>query len=107
MDQITISFNYPINVSLQKNVNDIVYFSKPNGTVYKIGKCIDITNNSITCEIPASYDRPTSSDFVFFVKDTEANTSGIIGYYANVEFEITSGDRVELFAVNSEVFISS
>jgi hypothetical protein len=75
--------------------------------VLKIGKCLGVTDKTITCEIDPSYARPTASDFIFFAKDTEANTSGIIGYYADVHFEITTGDRAELYAVGAEVFISS
>lgn len=107
MDEITLQFNNPINVSLQKNVDDIVYFKKSNGDVLKIGKCIGVTANSITCEIPPSYQRPSASDFIFFAKETSVNTSGIIGYYADTHFEITTGDRVELYAVGAEVFVSS
>lgn len=107
MEQIVLEFSNNINVSLQQNVNDIVYFKKINGDVLKIGKCIAVTSNSITCEIDPSYERPSANDFIFFAKDTNMNTSGIIGYYANATFEITSQERKELFATNAEVFISS
>lgn len=107
MEEITLQFNNQINVSLQKNVDDIVYFKKTNGDVLKIGKCTGVTSNSITCEIQPEYERPSASDFIFFAKETSVNTSGIIGYYADTHFEITTGDRVELYAVGAEVFVSS
>jgi len=44
---------------------------------------------------------------VFFVKNSQINTSGIVGYYASVEMTQTTGNNKELFAVNSEIFVSS
>tara|TARA_R100000329_G_scaffold125671_1_gene104221 strand:+ start:605 stop:742 length:138 start_codon:yes stop_codon:yes gene_type:complete len=44
---------------------------------------------------------------VFFGKDVQAGTSGVIGYYAQVQMRNDSTDRAELFAVSSEIFISS
>ena len=107
MDEITLQFNSQINVSLQQNVNDIVYFKNNSGNIFKIGRCTGITQNSITCEVDPSYARPSANDFIFFAKETSVNTSGIIGYYADVDFEITTGDPIELYAVGAEVFVSS
>ena len=107
MDQITLQFSNSINVSLQKNVDDIVYFRRQNGDVLKVGRCLGVTDKTITCEIQPEYERPSASDFIFFAKETSVNTSGIIGYYADTHFEITTGDRVELYAVGAEVFVSS
>lgn len=113
MAQITLSFNNPLNVSLQTNSDspnysgaDIVYFKNSSG-VYKIGPCIGISGNSITCATEDDALRPTDGDFIFFAKNTETNTSGIIGYYAEVDFEITSTQEKELYAVNSEISLSS
>lgn len=59
------------------------------------------------CEIPANFKRPAANDFIFFAKNTEANTSGIIGYHAVIDMEVTSTDKKELYAVGSEVVLSS
>jgi hypothetical protein len=48
-----------------------------------------------------------SDDFILFGKDTEVNTSGLLGYQATVKMTTTSSAKKELFAVNSEIFISS
>jgi len=114
MASITLNFNNPINVSIQSNNDsannyagaDIVYFQNSNN-VYKIGPCTGLTNTSVTCEIDSNTLRPTSGDFIFFAKSPITNTSGIVGYYAEVDMEINSTSKKELFAVNSEVFISS
>jgi hypothetical protein len=114
MASITLNFNNPINVSIQSNNNapdytgaDVVYFQDSNGDVYRIGACTAITETSVTCNIDSNTTRPAAGDFIFFAKSPETNTSGIVGYYAEVDMEITSTSKKELFAVNSEIFISS
>ena len=44
---------------------------------------------------------------MFFGKDNEINTSSVIGYYAEVQMKNESTSEAEIFAVSSEVFISS
>jgi hypothetical protein len=110
----TIRFANDINVSLQgwvdgaEESDDKVYFvdDSDNDKVYLIGTCRDITGN----EIKVNKDTnavPAAGDFIFFAKNTQVNTSGIIGYYASVKMTKTGGTNKELFAVNSEIFISS
>ena len=110
----TIRFANDINVSLQGWVDgaeegdDKVYFvdDSDNDKVYLIGTCRDIAGN----EIKVNKDTnavPAAGDFIFFAKNTQVNTSGIIGYYASVKMTKTGGTNKELFAVNSEIFISS
>ena len=108
VEQITINFSFPLNVSIQAG-SDIIYYQDSNtNNVYKLGRCIAKTNTSITCEILSSTPPPDSTnDYIFFVKDNSANTSGIVGYHGTVDIEVTSTDKKELFAVNTEVFISS
>ena len=114
MGSITLNFNNPINVSIQSNNDssnnyigaDIVYFKNSNG-VYKIGPCTSLTNTSVTCSIDDGALRPASGDFIFFAKSPLTNTSGIIGYYAEVEMEINSAIKKELYSVGSEVSLSS
>jgi hypothetical protein len=79
-----------------------------HGDVVRMGRCIAKTATSITCEISSITPPPDSTnDYIFFVKDNSANTSGIVGYHGTVNMEVTSTDKKELFAVNTEVFISS
>lgn len=107
MGSLTINFNNNINVSIQSNTGDIVYFKNSNDEIYRIGECTAVTDTSITCEIANSTPRPAEGDFIFFAKSPEINTSGILGYYATVDMENTSTSKAELFAVNTEMFISS
>ena len=84
------------------------YSTEPSGlrlinTVFSI----DRANNSIRLSGLSPAPIPNPTDFMLFTKDSQVNTSGLLGYYADIEFSITSGDKKELFAVNSEIFISS
>lgn len=106
--EVVIGFTGHINVSLQTKSNDIVmYKSAANGKIYTVGECkaIDYENRTITCTKSGS--APEDGDFIFFAKSSEINTSGIIGYYGRVDMEVASSSFKELFAVNSEMFISS
>lgn len=105
---ITINFSVPFNVSLQVGSDIIYYQDSVTSNVYKLGVCTAKTATSITCEILSNTPPPNSTnDFIFFVKDNSANTSGIVGYHGTVDMEVTSTSKKELFAVNTEVFISS
>lgn len=103
-----LSFSEDINVSLEANVGDQVFVA-PSGSsdVYQIGECTSVNGKTIEVTNTNSVSQPAVGDFMFFVKNSEINTSGIIGYYAETKLSTASGDAKELFAVNSEVFISS
>ena len=108
LESITINFSVPFNISLQVGSDIIYYQDSVTSNVYRLGVCTAKTATSITCEILSSTPPPNStSDFIFFVKDNSANTSGIVGYHGTVDMEVTSTDKKELFAVNTEAFISS
>ena len=102
-----ITFVKDLNVSLQ--LGDIIYFTDASNsnTLVSLGAVLQISGNTIKAAWNGSSAEPTTSDFILFAKDSEKNTSGIIGYHASVEMKTTSSDKKELFAVNSEVFISS
>ena len=112
-----LGFNNEINVSLQPATDDLVFYEKSNGNVYKIGTCASIVvssnqylvnvNNTESIEYDNGGSSIEDGDFVFFVKNSQINTSGIVGYYASVKMTKTGGTNKELFAVNSEIFISS
>ena len=96
-----------LNVSLQKG--DKVYFTDASASdaVKIIGTCGIVSGNTVTVIWETPFNEPVPQDFIFFVKDTEVNTSGLLGYQATVKMTTTSSAKKELFAVNSEVFISS
>lgn len=103
-----LSFNGQINVSLQPG-DEVYYKDSALGNIVLMGNCIaaNAPNGPVVVQNQTGAALPAVGDFVFFAKDSEKNTSGIIGYYGQVTMSTTSGDAKELFAVNSEVFISS
>ncbi len=112
MDQITLTFPNPLNVSVQ--IGDIAYFTDSlnvysGDVINKIGKIVDINQgtNSITCEIPSDQPRPTATSFILFTKDNTQNTGSVLGYFARVQFRNDSTDFAEVFSVGSEIFESS
>jgi len=106
MADITITFGNTINQSLQ--VGDVVYFEKEKDIV-ELGECTSIANDrlSLVANIPDTNIRPSSNSFFMFAKNNVINTSGLVGYHATVTLENTSTELSELFAVNSEINISS
>ena len=105
-----VTLNGEVNISLQ--TGDEIYSTggvvapaelRLIGTVATINRVtneIELTN---TPPNPA----PVAGNFVLFAKDSEVNTSGLLGYQATVKMTTTSSAKKELFAVNSEIFISS
>tara|TARA_R100001460_G_scaffold109_4_gene432 strand:- start:1611 stop:1952 length:342 start_codon:yes stop_codon:yes gene_type:complete len=109
LQQITLTFTKPIQVSVQKG--DISYYTDdPMGeNIVRMGKIlsVDLPSKKIVTEILSITPRPTSTSFILFTKDNKANTSGILGYYAEVEMRNDSRKKAELFSVGSEIFESS
>ena len=101
-----LTFANELNTALQVG-DEVYYHDDTDDTIKLIGTCLIIESGNVVVVEWDGSDDITTSDFVFFVKDTEKNTSGLIGYYGEVKMSTSSGDKKELFAVNSEVFISS
>ena len=106
MANITITFENKLNQSLQ--IGDMIYFEK-SGSVAELGLCTDISTDrlSITADILDTNIRPSNTSFFMFGKNNVINTSGLIGYHATVTLENNSTEFAELYAVNSEINISS
>lgn len=107
METITLNFSNNINTSVQ--IGDTVYYTNDvNGVeIVLIGTIVALTTNSITASIDPSTTRPTESSFILFSKTASVNTSGLKGYYMEVQFKNNSESAAELFSIGSEVFESS
>ena len=122
MPSITLTFTAPLNVSCQ--VGDTAYyvetadisntdFTINSNNVIEIGSIRQITNptsNSPTmiCETTLSF-ASTDDDtrFILFSKDSKANLSSILGYYADVKIVNNSKKHAEIHAITSDSFESS
>lgn len=119
MSTISLAFDNPVNVSLQANHNadayDSAFMKSSDGSIHYIGDVTALSADRKTVtitivpndnpQIPA--DGSPSSDYVFFVKKADVSNAKLTGYYAEVEMKNTSTDKAELFAVGSEIAISS
>ena len=104
-----------INASMQ--VGDVLYYVKSanlNSTqasdVVKYGNIEQINSNKIIVD-QANYVLSTPElelgDFIMFAKNAVVNKSDITSHYIKARFKNNSTDSAELFAVSSEITISS
>ena len=122
MPAITLTFNNPLNTSVQ--IGDDAYYANTNlvgvhqqqslSNVIYLGPILNIIQGNpptvpaqIICNMPIGNDLPSSGSFIMFSKDNKANMSSILGYYAEVTFRNDSKTEAELFSVGTEVFESS
>jgi len=118
MQTLEISFQSTLSEALQ--VGDDLYYVSTGAqgsfitatlnNVVKLGEITDI--NTGTNIVKVLFDNnnvapPGLNDFIFFIKNRKANTAGLVGYYADVEFKNKSRKKIELFSVGSEIFESS
>jgi len=117
MATITLTFDNPLNVSIQ--IGDTMYYcptiesggfdTAPQSGIVEIGtiNSINQTTNAIVCNILATAAAPGASDFYLFSKDNKFNMASPIGYYAKAKLENDSTSKGEIFAVACDVFESS
>jgi len=120
-----INFAERINVSVQ--VGDLAWFAitpmtgvpgnlyatEPDvSQILPIGTITAINNNSAPYQIEVNgsnpfTNQPTLGSFIMFSKNEIVNKSHILGYYAKAQFNNNSREKIELFAVGSEITESS
>ena len=124
MPTLQLTFTEPINTSVQ--IGDMVYYvpTNPTGTfdtaalnsAIEIGEISAISNQEgilsqpITMDVfdpTAPINIPNVGDFIMFAKNRAVNTSGIIGYYADIKLSNNSRDKAEMFSIASGVIESS
>ena len=125
MATITLTFANVINDSAQ--VGDTAYYvptsaqggfttslnsSSPTteNTIVEIGtiKSINAARLIMVCNTTLTTNQvPTTSHFISFSKDSIANTTTALGYYAAVELKNNSTTEAELFSIGCDIFESS
>ena len=110
------------NISVQ--VGDLAYFLPPpttistgsasadqyhinNQTPMLIGPISNVTNSSIVVNNSDVVNIPNNGDFIMFSKNKIVNNNGMKGYYAEVKLKNESTEKIELFALSSEIAESS
>ena len=117
---LTFTFNEKINISAQ--VGDNVYSVDPSlsggfeaadlSACKFVGVITEIQNTNTTKYINVFQDlasnyTPSVGNFMMFSKNKQVNTSGISGYFAEIEFKNDSKTYAELFSVGSQASLSS
>lgn len=110
--------NFPISplVSIGDiiSIGDYVYFGNTSGNL--AGPVLDIivdlpnginqlvvNNNMLT---PLTVPIPSNVNFFFFIKNSVAESHGVLGHYCTFTIENVFSNKVELFAVETEVMKS-
>ena len=104
-----IHLNAPVtNASLQ--IGDIAYYVVGNGSPVQLSAITEINASSV--RISGNPFIPNNA-FLLFAKNSQCNTGGLKGYFAEFEIQyyepttIVNENKAELFAVGSEINISS
>jgi len=100
------------NASLQ--IGDVAYYVKDDDTstsvtsftdsVKKIGTITIVGASHIVVD---STVEPPADAFLMFSKDKVANNTSLLGYFAEVKLINNSTEKAELFALSSEIGLSS
>lgn len=104
----TITFSKEINTSLQPT--DIIYILRDGEShKVKLGTCVSVASDrkSFVVDVLNSAGAVDENTYFMFNKNNVINSNGLIGYHATVTMKNTSTEFCELYAVNSEVSISS
>lgn len=100
-------------------IGDIAYFvsvdPSNNGIIssqsdpQKLGKinAISADLKQITINNPQNVNQISQNDFLMFQKDTSVNNTSLLGYFAEVKLINNSTEKAELFALSSEIGLSS
>lgn len=112
--QINFSISPLISIGSIISIGDYVYFGHPNplfaGQVTAIN--VDLPNgvNQIVIDnamiTPPSNPIPGNVNFIFYIKNSVAESHGVLGHYCTFTLENDSTSKIELFAVESEVMKS-
>ena len=106
-----IFFNNKVNSSVQ--IGDIAYVADVGAggvTTEPIlaGTIISVSPGYIIIDKdPAVSPIIDNTKFILFAKRIEANESSLKGYYADVTFQNYSNKYIELFAISSDIALSS
>ena len=123
-----VYFDEPVNVSLQAKPTtvatatsnqdggawDVIYYTqttsgKQSGGVQLFGDCVEITSDRkrISVYVDDTTPLPVYGAYFLFSKSSKVNTDGLTGYFAEVKMNNDSTDEIELFAVSSEVTMTT
>lgn len=101
---VTLTFTAPVTLGNIVSVGDIVYYGPTpslGGEITAIGTNVITIDTTIT-----GGSVPSNGDFICFVKNTVAESHGLLGHYLQYTLENTNTEKVEMFAVLGQVMQS-
>jgi len=105
----TRSFVFSFELPQGVTVNDDLYYVFGT-TKTKLGTITEVDRENKTLKI-GSYNTnlapPASGYYMFYVKDARFNTSGLLGYYAQITMTHLDSTPEEIYSVGSEISLSS
>ena len=102
-------YTFANTVPQDLQIGDDLYYVHPSSSANtRIGPVTAITSTTVTVDFTTTSSPPSSpAYFIFYVKNAEWQTSGLLGYFATVKMQNTSTDSKEIYSVGSEISISS
>ncbi len=96
----TLTFASSVNIGSIISIGDMVYY----GSTPSLGGVVTaLTGQVVTINTTiAGASAPSNGDFILYVKNTVAESHGVMGHYCEYELTNTSTSKVELFSVGSE-----
>lgn len=112
---INFSISPLVSIGNIVSVGDYVYFLSGNSPIFA-GPVIDINidypsginqlvvnNNMLT---PLTTPIPTDTEYLLYIKDSVAESHGVLGHYCTFNIQNDFNSKIELFAIQSEVMKS-
>lgn len=96
----TLTFASSVNIGSIISIGDMVYY----GSTPTLGGVVTaLTGQVVTIDTTITgASAPSDGDFILYVKNTVAESHGVLGHYCEYELTNTSTSKVELFSVGSE-----
>lgn len=96
----TLTFASSVNIGSIISIGDMLYY----GSTPSLGGVVTgVSGQVITIDTTiAGASAPSNGDFILYVKNTVAESHGVMGHYCEYELTNTSTSKVELFSVGSE-----
>lgn len=110
----TTTVDFTTNLSLGNiiSVGDMVYFGAPNplllGQVTQVNQNLPAGINNIVVDnsIGGAQPAPTTTEYILYIKNSVAESHGILGHYGVFTLTNNNTSKIELFSVESEVMKS-
>jgi hypothetical protein len=110
-----VNFAPTVEIGSIISIGDLLYFALPPYTAPVLaGRVTAITVNlpaginrlTIDTTIPGTTPIPIQNAFFLYIKDSVAESHGVLGHYCTFNIQNTSNSKIELFAVQSEIMKS-